>query len=253
MKTLLRAAKRRLIAFPIFPALNLPFRAIDTWGRYIGPITGNWVRWLFTSRSDSNFTYRLTDRCRFNLAASVAGFLEKDFVEIDKYFQEIETDDEFDAHLRGLWRAHPERYRTDESPLIGRRIVWYAIARAIKPKVVIETGVDQGIGAVVLCAALARNAHDGHPGRYYGTDINPNAGFFLQGRYADFGSILYGDSIKSLTAFDEAVDLFINDSDHSAEYEAAEYEVISSKLTANAIILGDNSHVTSKLAEFSVR
>jgi predicted O-methyltransferase YrrM len=252
MRSLLRAAKRRLISYPIFPALNLPFRAFDTWRRYIGPVTGNWIRWLFVSRADSNFTYRLTDRCRFNLAASVAGLLKKDFAEIDTYFQEIDSDHEFDAHLRGLWRAHPERYRTDESPLIGRRIVWYAIARATKPKVIIETGVDQGMGAVVLCAALARNTNEGHAGRYYGTDINPNAGFFLQGRYADFGSILYGDSIASLRSFKETVDLFINDSDHSAEYEAAEYEVIGPKLTPNAIILGDNSHVTSKLAEYSV-
>jgi len=253
MKRLLRTAKRRLIAFPIFPVLNLPFRAFDTWRRYVGPVTGNWIRWLFTSRADSNFTYRLTDHCKFNLAASVAGLLGRDFAEIEAYFREIESDREFDTHMRELWRTHPERYRTDESLLIGRRVVWYAIARAIKPRVIIETGVDQGIGAVVLCAALARNTQEGQSGRYFGTDINPNAGFFLQGRYADFGSILFGDSIKSLTAFGERVDLFINDSDHSAEYEAAEYEVISSKLSDNAIVLGDNSHVTSKLAEFSVR
>jgi hypothetical protein len=45
--------------------------------------------------------------------------------------------------------------------------------------------------------------------------------------------------------------LFINDSDHSADYEYAEYEVINPKLSQSAIILGDNSHVTDKLSLFS--
>jgi hypothetical protein len=77
--------------------------------------------------------------------------------------------------------------------------------------------VDQGMGAVVLCAALKRNAAD-YTGRYFGTDINPVAGYFLSGEYASCGKILYGDSLKSHETLDK-IDVFINDSDHSAEYE----------------------------------
>jgi hypothetical protein len=65
------------------------------------------------------------------------------------------------------------------------------------------------------------------------------------------GKILYGDSITSLKTLSEPVDLFINDSDHSADYEAREYEVIAPLLSKTALILGDNSHVTDKLARFS--
>jgi predicted O-methyltransferase YrrM len=179
--------------------------------------------------------------------------LQKDYAEIAGYLREIETDEDFTSYLRGLWPKHPEKYRTDESPHVGRRIVWYAITRATKPKILIETGVDQGMGAVVLCSALSRNAREGYPGKYYGTDINPDAGFYLQRPYADFGQILYGDSLQSLQGLSCTVDLFINDSDHSESYEQAEYELIKNKLSPNGIVLGDNSHVTSKLAEFSVR
>jgi hypothetical protein len=63
--------------------------------------------------------------------------------------------------------------------------------------------------------------------------------------------ILYGDSIKSLIEMKEAIDLFINDSDHSDEYEYLEYLTIDSKLSPLAVILSDNSHVTDKLALFS--
>ena len=48
------------------------------------------------------------------------------------------------------------------------------------------------------------------------------------------------------------IDLFINDSDHSAEYESEEYKTISNKLSEHAIILGDNSHSSNKLFEFSL-
>ena len=171
---------------------------------------------------------------------------------IRKYLGEIQDDAEFKNHIAGLLLKHPDRYRTDQEPHVGRRMVWYAIVRSIKPEVVVETGVDQGLGAVVLCAALKRNASEGHVGQYFGTDINPLAGYFLKGEYANFGKILYGDSLKSLETL-EKIDLFINDSDHSADYEKTEYELVRTKLTPHAVVLGDNSHVTSELAEFSMR
>jgi predicted O-methyltransferase YrrM len=133
----------------------------------------------------------------------------------------------------------------------GRRLGWYAVARAIKPGTVVETGVERGHGAVILCAALMRNATEGHPGRYYGTDINPEAGYLLTEPYSAMGNILYGDSIESLKALDGTIDLFINDSDHSAEYEYREYHTVAHKLSPGAIILGDNAHVTDSLALFA--
>lgn len=252
-RSVLRAAKRSLLGYPFFPIINAPFRAFDTWRRYIGPTVKDWLVWIFTSREDLNFTYGLTDRCKVDLAASLASLLQKDYAEIAGYFQEIEADDDFNSHISRLWRAHPEKYRTDETPHVGRRMVWYAIARATKLRIVIETGVDQGMGAVVLCNALSRNAAEGYSGKYYGTDINPDAGYFLRGPYANYGQILYGDSLKSLEGLSCIVDLFINDSDHSESYEQAEYELIKDKMSPNGILLGDNSHVTSKLAEFSMR
>lgn len=75
----------------------------------------------------------------------------------------------------------------------------------------------------------------------------------MQSPYSDFGRILYGDSLRSLEGLSEQFDLFINDSDHSESYEQAEYELIKTKLSPQAIVLGDNSHVSPKLAEFSVR
>jgi predicted O-methyltransferase YrrM len=120
----------------------------------------------------------------------------------------------------------------------------------MKPKVIVETGVDKGLGSVLLCSALLRNQHEGFPGQYYGTDIDLNAAYLLVRPYDSVGQILYGDSIESLEQLDE-VDLFINDSDHSSDYERREYEFIASKLTPRAVVLGDNAHSNGELAAFS--
>jgi hypothetical protein len=247
----LRDLKKKSMRYRIFPVLNFPGRAIYTWSSYVWPTVRNWMVWLFKSREDSNFTYALTQRCQINYIAGLSSILNQSPDVIRKYLSEIQNDAEFNSHIAGLLPTHPGRYRTDPEPHVGRRMVWYAIARATKPEVVVETGVDQGMGAVVLCAALKRNASEGHAGQYFGTELNPLAGHFLKGEYAKFGKILYGDSLKSLEALDK-IDLFINDSDHSASYERAEYELVRNKLTPHAIILGDNSHVTSELAKFSM-
>ena len=65
------------------------------------------------------------------------------------------------------------------------------------------------------------------------------------------GTILYGDSIQSLRALDRQIDVFVNDSDHSDEYEAAEYQAIKPKLGPRAVIIGDNADCTDKLCRFA--
>ncbi len=148
-------------------------------------------------------------------------------------------------------RAHGRGDGYDPVARFGRRTGWYALVRALKPRVVVETGVEKGLGAMVLCAALLRNAKGGHLGRYYGTDIDPSAGLLLCEPYRSMGKILYGNSIESLQALAPTVDLFINDSDHSPEYEAREYRTIAPKLSERAIIIGDNAHITDELLKFS--
>jgi hypothetical protein len=98
---------------------------------------------------------------------------------------------------------------------------------------------------------LLRNRQEGFDGQYYGADINRSAGWLLGPPYKDVGTILCGDAIQSLKVFSQPIDLFINDSDHSADYEYQEYRTIMGKLAPGSVILGDNSHCTDKLSMFS--
>jgi hypothetical protein len=62
--------------------------------------------------------------------------------------------------------------------------------------------------------------------------------------------LMIGDSIQSISSLNE-IDFFIHDSDHSPEHEKNELEAIESKLSSNAFVLSDNSHVTDELYNWS--
>ena len=214
-------------------------------GNYYKDLPTTILNWAHYSREDSNFSYDLTDRSKDYLAAVVAVVTRAPTEQIKQYFLEPARDmAEYMLPLAAhLAIDHPLNF--------GRRLGWYAIARALKPQVIVETGVMHGIGAALLCSALRRNAQEGASGRYYGTDLDTSAGVLLAPPLTEFGTILHGDSIASLQRFAQKIDLFINDSEHSEDYERREYQTIKDKLTDRAVILGDNAHVTDALMRFA--
>ena len=205
--------------------------------------------WLSLDTELDNFYYELTDMNRSDLSHLISIIVGCDVTEIDGYISELMADTEL--------RQHIQNFRTNgsfprDSPIaFGRREGWYAFIRALKPRVVVETGVHHGIGAVVIVSALMRNRSEGYEGRYYGTDIDPNAGMLFSEPYSSMGQILFGDSLTTLANLTMNVDIFINDSDHSSQYERDEYETIKGKLSSTSLVLGDNDHVTKVLDEFA--
>lgn len=209
------------------------------------------LKWGFRSNEDTNFTYHLTEANKGYLASLLAIVLKTDYAVIMGYMEELLTDQSLHQHILQTTQNSPLARFADPEVRFGRRLGWYAFVRATKPKLVVETGVDKGLGSVMLCSALLKNQAEGFPGRYIGTDINPQAGYLLTGPYSQIGEIRYGDSIESLKKLEGPIDLFINDSDHSIEYEYQEYETIKNKLAGKGIILGDNSDVSDSLFRFS--
>jgi predicted O-methyltransferase YrrM len=209
------------------------------------------MKWLFTSNEDTNYTYPILPGNEICLAQAISVVTGENVTQVLDYISEIKHDQQLKDEILGSIANSPFRHVTDRRVDFAKRMGWYAVARITKPKVVIETGVDKGLGSVVLCSALIRNRDEGFPGRYFGTDLNPKAGFLLNERLRQVGEILYGDSIESLSSFTAPIDLFINDSDHSSEYEYAEYCTIKDRMSMSGIILGDNSHVTDELSRFS--
>ena len=199
----------------------------------------------------SNFYYDLTIKNRMELASLIAAFFQTSPQEVLKYFNEADSDLVLKTTLSNFKLKNPQL--KDSSMHIGRRLGWYAITRIVKPSVVVETGVHHGVGALVLSRALQLNRSEGFQGTYYGTDIDLKAGILIKDFLNENCSVLYGDSIESLRGFaDQIIDLFINDSDHSSDYEYREFLEVESKLSKRAIILGDNSHISDSLLRFSM-
>jgi hypothetical protein len=209
------------------------------------------LKWALKSNEYTNFTYDLKDSNILYMAHTIAVVTNTDYKVISGYIEEARNDQQLKDHIVHEIKNSPFRKFADLDIYYGRRLGWYAIARVMKPQVIVETGVDKGMGSVLLCSALLKNKAEGFPGKFYGTDIDPGAGYLLKGRYREVGEILYGDSIETLSAFRLPIDLFINDSDHSSAYEYREYQTIQPLLSPHGIILGDNAHYTDKLALFS--
>lgn len=201
-------------------------------------------QWIKSSGRPDNFYYGLTPRNTEHLISTLAYIFGSPRERVSALASELGSSTAVQEASTKLG--------IDSHRLYGRRLGWYIVTRLTQPTLVVETGVHDGIGAVILTEALRRNAEDGAPGAYRGTDIDPRAGWLLHAPDVD-AKVLYGDSITSLEKLEPAsVDLFINDSDHSAEYEYREYRVMTTRLSPRGVILGDNAHATDSLLDYSV-
>lgn len=158
--------------------------------RYFLPSIGKVVRWTFTSREVANYTYDLTETNVSYLSHTISVITRADPEVTKRYLSEIQADDSLRSHVRDLTTSSGMRHSSDLTCYFGRRIGWYAFVRILKPRLVVETGVERGHGAIVICSALMRNKAEGFEGRYLGTDQDPTAGFLFTKPYSDFGKIL---------------------------------------------------------------
>jgi len=218
----------------------------------MGPVfRGLW--WTIASREHYNYTYDLEVRNLKHMVAFLSVVSGRSSSEIQVYMDELLGDEKLREHILQLTAVSQEKYVADMTVRYGRRIGWYALVRALKPRTVVETGVDKGLGSVVIAAALKKNASEGHPGYLIGIDINPRAGYLLSGCYAEFGKLVFKDSLAALRELSPGVELFIHDSDHNPEFEAAEYNAVEARLAPKAIILSDNAEHTDELLQFAAR
>jgi predicted O-methyltransferase YrrM len=231
--------------------LAIPYRFFVVALPYLARQFGLMFRWVFASKEHYNHTYDLTKLNRHYLDSYVSVISGHELGTIEKYSKELEADEELRQLLRARTLASPDRHNSDVEPRYGRRIGWYALVRATKPSVVVETGVDRGLGTAVIAAALKRNAAEGYPGMVHATDIVQECGHLVAEPYKSFCRIWIGDSVETLKQFNEPVDIFLHDSDHRPEYEWAEFLAIKARLHAGSLVLSDNSQQTSKLFEFA--
>jgi predicted O-methyltransferase YrrM len=244
---------RTIAKLPILGRLVLIIYRIRVGLGFVTTTVWRYVKWLLGSKETTNLTYHLRDDNLIYLGHFIAIVTGRTYKEVEALFKEVLEDTLLHKHVSELYKNGEDAFKSDSEVRLARRVGWYAIIRIVKPRLVIETGVDKGLGSCVIASALLRNKAEGFEGKYYGTDINPSAGFLFQEPYSQMGKILYGDSIESLKKISEPIDVFINDSDHSENYEAQEYEIIKNNLSESSYIIADNAHCNTKLHEFALK
>ena len=166
------------------------------------------LRYLLHGRETSNFTYEnLNEEELIRFCADTLGE-PPDLAR--RYWDKLRADDVLLDGLRGKLREKP--FRNDE-PLLGYRRASYCFARIWKPRVIVETGLHDGLQASVLLRALELNSHEGSPGKLVSLDLIPDAGWLIDDSLRRFHEIRTGDVAQTLPAVleENEVDFLIED------------------------------------------
>ena len=208
---------------------------------------GAW-HYLLHSRELTNFTYELANESE--IAEFVGGALGTGPDTVSALLGELGTDEELMNELRqGLRR----RALANREPLLGKRRALYCVVRMIRPGVIVESGVKDGLGSAVILRALERNEAEGYPGMLLGFDIDPDAGWLVDWRARpEHQSLFIGDVRDTLEPVleENGVDLFINDSLHVYDHERFEFETAARYRRSSRLVLYcDDASVTPALEE----
>jgi predicted O-methyltransferase YrrM len=206
------------------------------------PVLSN-LRYVLSDPEPANCTYELGNEDE--LAAWVADVAGVERAVAAAALAEPRADEELRVRLRKA--THGRWLWSKAEPPFGRRAAWYAIARLLAPQLVIETGVHDGLGSLLLLRALERNGGDG---RLVAFDINPAAGWIPgpDPRY-ELRIERAVDGLSTVLASSPPVGLFIHDSLHSYDNERAELELGAARLAPDGVLITDNAHGTRALAD----
>jgi methyltransferase family protein len=241
---------RKLAGSPLAPVGAFPVR-LRKIARYDAQVVSESVRWLWQSNEHTNFTFDLDPRNRRHLEWFLAEITGEQPSAIHDWLAELDGDNELVHQIKRAVAASPRGRLADTDVKFGRRLAWYALVRALKPGLTVESGIDKGLGSCVIASALLRNTEEGHPGRHIALDINPDAGYLIQGKYASVVDIIFGDSLTTIPTVPMGVGIFLHECMGTYQQEAAEYRLIAPKLAPNALLVTDNASKTDALVEYA--
>lgn len=205
-------------------------------------------RFVLASPEPDNYTYRITNEPE--LAAWAAGVARCDEASARTLVQEPSRDAELAERLRTATANH--WLWTKRSPPFGKRLGWYALARALRPRRVIEIGAHDGLGSMLLLRALELNERDGFPGTLVSFDVNPSAGW-LVGEHPLWQLRIQSsdEGLPEVASAAAPVDMLIYDGWHTFEAEYADLRMAADHLSAEGVLVSDDAQVTRALARLS--
>lgn len=125
----------------------------------------------------------------------------------------------------------------------------YALVRVLRPRIVVETGVADGLTTASILAAMARN----ECGHLHSFDIADDVGAFVTDRTRWTLHVVDPDGRRPLALLDALppVDIFLHDSNHSYRWQRAEYEAAWSRLERGGVLLSDDVDSSYAFLDFA--
>jgi predicted O-methyltransferase YrrM len=150
----------------------------------------------------------------------------------------------------------------------GRAMLLYAVARLLRPELVVETGCFTGWDSAVLLHAMERNGRGrlvsidlpATEGRFSqlvpGSGLPPgaSAGFLVPAAYRHRWTLVVDDvraALPGLLASAGPVDLFYHDSDHSYDHMLWEFRAAWPHLAAGGVLVSDDISWNPALWDFA--
>jgi predicted O-methyltransferase YrrM len=130
----------------------------------------------------------------------------------------------------------------------------YVICRALRPRVVVETGVGSGVTTSFILQALAAN----NEGRLWSIDLPPIgaeqfAGSFVPQPLRSRWTLLRGrsrDLLPRLLSDLPAPDVFLHDSLHTTRNMTFEFQTAWQRMNAGGVLLSDDIHMSKAFTRF---
>jgi predicted O-methyltransferase YrrM len=180
---------------------------------------------------------------------------------IERYLEAIR--EKYEAHYAAGW------VNLDDALFL------YWLVRKLNPKIIVQTGVCNGLSTAFMMLGLAKNGPQGSlhaidlppvfnpnepgwtvKGKVYGVVIpeGESSGWIVPDAYRNRFEVWNGDAkalLPKMIDQVEAVDLFYHDSDHTYDHMMFEFREAKRKLTPGGLVVGDDVSWNASVWDFA--
>jgi predicted O-methyltransferase YrrM len=192
------------------------------------------------------------------------------------FSQVMERKNSIDTYLTELGHRYGSHYLAGWVNMTDAQFLYWVVRRT-KPKVIVQTGVSNGLSSAFMMLALAKNGPQGRlhvidlpaifdpnepkwtrAGTVYGFVIpqGKSSGWMVPDIYRDRFDVQIGDAKVLLPALVDRldqIDLFYHDSDHTYNHMTFEFEEAERKLAPNGLVIADDISWNASLWDFADR
>ncbi len=177
------------------------------------------------------------------------------------FFDELGNNSDFIAETNELSMAH----RGVPAVFAGWSKIHYALTRILRPKVIVETGVFDGLSSACWLLALDKNDH----GELVSIDLpatvavidsihtslpkGQEPGWIIADSLRARHRLLLGDARELLPPIlsESPVDIFFHDSLHTEDHMLFEYRAAYEQMQADGLILSDDYRAYDSFSKFA--